>query len=103
MLEEFLFELGIFLFALAGVAIKWWSGKDDTKPHDVLQEVSRLRDDVQAVRELMMTVNGKMLEIEGRQKIIGEQIRDQHAEILQTAHVIDNAVIHDGPASASAE
>lgn len=65
--------------------------KDEVSLTDLRDGQNTIRRENADIRADVQKVNGKLVEIEGRQKYIGEQIGSQHMEILKTAHFVEGS------------
>lgn len=89
--SDFFFELAAFVILVATFLIRYFCMKDEVSLTDLRDGQNVMRNEQAAIRSDVQKVNGKLVEIEGRQRYIGEQIRDQHIEILKTSHFVESS------------
>lgn len=89
-MDDFFFELGAFVILVATFLIRYYCVKDEVTLTELRDGQTTIRRENADIRADVQRVNGKLVEIEGRQKYIGEQIRDQHIEILKTSHFVEH-------------
>lgn len=89
--SDFFFELAAFVILVATFLIRYFCMKDEVNLTDLRDGQNTIRRENADIRADVQKVNGKLVEIEGRQRYIGEQIRDQHIEILKTSHFVESS------------